>query len=83
MRLPIKNCVVEPHYRATAYSFIEKSGTGRAARPTCICPMVEESEGVDGVTNVTDYEPAAAGSAAGGYHTSAYAPRQDEAQGKK
>lgn len=53
MRLPIKNCVVGTSYRPKAYSFIEKQiRQGRQAY--IICPMVEESEGVDG-ENVTDY----------------------------
>ena len=53
MRLPIKNCVVGTFYRPKAYSFIEKQiRQGRQAY--IICPMVEESEGVDG-ENVTDY----------------------------
>ena len=37
-----------------------------------ICPMVEENETMDGVTNVMDYDEKAAGSAAGGISTSAY-----------
>ena len=52
-RLPIKNCVVGPDYRPTAYKFIEKQiQAGRQAY--VICPMVEEGE-LDGVENVTDY----------------------------
>ena len=45
-RLPIKNCVVNTSYRPKAYSFIEKQvRQGRQAY--VICPMVEESEGMD------------------------------------
>lgn len=52
-RLPIKNCVVGTAYRPRAYSFIEKQvQMGRQAY--VICPMVEESEGLD-AENVTDY----------------------------
>ena len=52
-RLPIKNCVVGPAFRNKAYEFIEKQvQQGRQA--LVICPMVEESEGMDG-ENVIDY----------------------------
>ena len=52
-RLPIKNCVVDISYRPKAYSFIERQvKEGRQAY--VICPMVEESEGLD-AENVTDY----------------------------
>ena len=52
-RLPIKNCVVNTSYRPKAYSFIEKQvRQGRQAY--VICPMVEESEGMD-AENVIDY----------------------------
>lgn len=52
-RLPIKNCVVDTSYRPKAYSFIEKQiREGRQAY--IICPMVEESEGLD-AENVLDY----------------------------
>lgn len=52
-RLPIKNCVVGTSYRPTAYTFIEKQvREGRQAY--VICPMVEESEGLD-AENVLDY----------------------------
>lgn len=52
-RLPIKNCVVNTSYRPKAYSFIEKQVCqGRQAY--VICPMVEESEGMD-AENVLDY----------------------------
>jgi len=53
VRRPIKNCVVDTSYRPKAYSFIERQiREGRQAY--IICPMVEESEGMDGA-NVTDY----------------------------
>lgn len=52
-RLPIKNCVVDQSYRKTAYHFMEKQILeGRQCY--VICPMVEESESVDG-ENVMDY----------------------------
>lgn len=52
-RKPIKNCVVGPAYRPTAYSFMAKEvAAGRQVY--CICPMVEEGE-LDGVENVLDY----------------------------
>lgn len=45
-RLPIKNCVVGTDYRKKAYSFIEKEiRSGHQAY--IICPMVEQSEGLD------------------------------------
>lgn len=52
-RLPIKNCVVDPRYRPTAYDFIRKQvQEGRQAY--IICPMVEESETMD-AENVAGY----------------------------
>ena len=52
-RLPIKNCVVDINYRPNAYEFIRKQiEAGRQAY--VICPMVEESEQMDG-ENVVDY----------------------------
>lgn len=52
-RLPIKNCVVNTLYRPKAYSFIERQvREGRQAY--VICPMVEESEGME-AENVLDY----------------------------
>ena len=52
-RLPIKNCVVNQHYRPTAWRFIEKQAAqGRQAY--VICPMIEESETMD-LENVTAY----------------------------
>ncbi|MDD7220528.1 MAG: ATP-dependent DNA helicase RecG [Clostridia bacterium] len=52
-RLPVKNCVVDTSYRPKAYSFIEKQ-VRQGRQVYVICPMVEESEGMDG-ENVTDY----------------------------
>ena len=52
-RLPIKNCVVDTSYRPKAYSFIEKQ-IREGHQAYVICPMVEESEGMD-AENVTDY----------------------------
>lgn len=52
-RLPIRNCVVNTSYRPNAYRFIQKQvEQGRQAY--VICPMVEESEGMD-AENVLDY----------------------------
>ena len=52
-RLPIKNCVVDINYRPNAYEFIRKQiEAGRQAY--VICPMVEESEQMEG-ENVVDY----------------------------
>ena len=52
-RLPIKNCVVNTNYRPNAYRFIQRQvEQGRQAY--VICPMVEESEGMD-AENVLDY----------------------------
>lgn len=52
-RLPIKNCVVDTSYRPKAYSFMEKQ-VRQGRQVYVICPMVEESEGMDG-ENVLDY----------------------------
>ncbi len=52
-RLPIKNCVVGTQYRPTAYRFIEKQ-IAQGRQVYVICPMVEESEGIEG-ENVSDY----------------------------
>ena len=52
-RLAIKNCVVDTTYRPNAYKFINNQvKEGRQAY--VICPMVEESEGLD-AENVMDY----------------------------
>lgn len=52
-RLPIKNCVVGTGYRPTAYNFILKQ-IAEGHQAYIICPMVEESEAIEG-ENVTDY----------------------------
>lgn len=52
-RLPIKNCVVDESYRASAYRFMEKE-VGAGHQVYIICPMVEESEELE-LENVTDY----------------------------
>lgn len=53
-RLPVKNCVVDTSYRKTAYKFfLSQINEGRQAY--IICPMVEESEGLENVENVIDY----------------------------
>lgn len=52
-RLPIKNCVVDEHYRKKAYEFITKEiRAGHQAY--IICPLVEESENME-AENVVDY----------------------------
>ena len=52
-RKPIKNCVVTPSYRNTAYRFMEKEiRTGHQVY--IICPLVEASESAGG-ENVLDY----------------------------
>ncbi len=52
-RLPIKNCVVDAGSRPKIYRFLQKEvEAGRQAY--VICPMVEESEGLD-AENVVDY----------------------------
>ncbi len=52
-RLPIKNCVVDESYRATAYRFMEKE-CAAGHQVYIICPMVEESGELE-LENVTDY----------------------------
>lgn len=52
-RLPIKNCVVDVSYRPKAYSFMERQ-IQEGRQVYVICPMVEESEGLD-AENVLDY----------------------------
>lgn len=53
-RLPVKNCVVGTSYRKTAYEFIRKQ-ISEGRQIYVVCPMVEESEGLENVVNVTDY----------------------------
>ena len=55
-RLPIKNCVVDTSYRPKAYRFIENQ-VREGRQVYVICPMVEESEGMEG-ENVLDYAEA-------------------------
>ena len=45
-RLPIKNCVVGPSYRPAAMRFIKKEADA-GHQAYVICPMIEESEGVE------------------------------------
>ena len=52
-RLPIKNCVVGTSYRPAAYRFMEKE-IQKGRQVYVICPMVEESEGLE-AENVLDY----------------------------
>lgn len=52
-RLPIKNCVVDTGYRNKAYRFLE-SQVGLGHQAYVICPMIEESEGLE-AENVLDY----------------------------
>lgn len=52
-RLPIKNCVVDTGYRATAYHFMQKQ-VSEGRQCYVICPMVEESESME-AENVIDY----------------------------
>lgn len=52
-RLPIKNCVVDTSYRPKAYRFIENQ-VKEGRQVYVICPMVEESEGMEG-ENVINY----------------------------
>lgn len=52
-RLPIKNCVVDTHYRKTAYAFMVKQ-VSQGRQCYVICPMVEESEHLE-AENVMDY----------------------------
>lgn len=52
-RLPIKNCVVDESYRATAFHFMEKEiASGRQVY--VICAMVEENPELE-LENVVDY----------------------------
>lgn len=53
-RLPIKNCVVGPKYRPTAYKFMQEQ-IDAGHQIYIICPMVETSENAD-VENVVEYQ---------------------------
>lgn len=52
-RLPIKNCVVDGHFRGKAYEFITKE-VRAGHQAYIICPLVEESENME-AENVMDY----------------------------
>lgn len=54
-RLPIKNCVVDTNYRNTAYKFMQKE-LDAGHQVYVICPLVEESEGLEAedVINYTE-----------------------------
>ncbi len=52
-RLPIKNCVVNESYRASAYRFMEKE-TAAGRQVYVICAMVEENPELE-LENVVDY----------------------------
>lgn len=53
-RLPIKNCVVGPSYRNTAYNFIQKE-IQNGHQIYIICPMIEDDDELLKVENVIDY----------------------------
>ena len=53
-RIPIKNCVVDESYRKTALGFIMKEVL-QGHQIYIVCPMVEASEVLDDVANVTEY----------------------------
>lgn len=52
-RLPIKSCVVGKNSRKTSYDFLRKE-IAKGHQAYVICPLVEESEGLE-AENVTDY----------------------------
>ncbi len=52
-RLPVKNCVVDTHFRPKSYEFIEKE-VANGHQAYVICPLVEETENLD-LENATDY----------------------------
>ncbi len=54
MRLPVKNCVVGPEYRDTAYKFMV-SEIRKGHQIYIICPLVEESEELSDVSDVVSY----------------------------
>lgn len=53
-RKPIKNCVVGPQYRPTAYKFIQEQ-IEKGHQIYIICPMVEASESME-AENVVEYQ---------------------------
>lgn len=52
-RLPIKNCIVDEHYREKIYAFLKKE-IAEGHQVYIICPLVEESENME-AQNVVDY----------------------------
>ena len=52
-RLPIKSCVVGKNARHTSYEFLKKE-IAAGHQVYIVCPLVEESEGLE-MENVTDY----------------------------
>lgn len=52
-RLPIKNCVVDTKFRPKSYQFI-KDEIAKGHQAYVICPLVEESEGLE-AENVVEY----------------------------
>lgn len=52
-RLPVKSCVVGKNSRKTSYEFLKKE-IAMGHQVYVICPLVEESEGLE-AENVTDY----------------------------
>ncbi len=53
-RRPVKNCVVDTTYRPKAYQFIA-SEIKKGHQAYVICPLVESTDGLENVENVTDY----------------------------
>ena len=53
-RIPIKNCVVDESYRKTAVGFIIKE-VSKGHQVYIVCPMVDASDVMDDVANVTEY----------------------------
>ena len=53
-RIPIKNCVVDESHRKTVPRLYHEGGSHRGIR-YIVCPMVEASEVLDDVANVTEY----------------------------
>ncbi len=53
-RLPIKNCVVGPEYRMTAYKFIAKQ-VAEGHRAYVVCPKIDADDESNDGENVSDY----------------------------
>ena len=53
-RIPIKNCVVDESFRKKAQAFIVNE-VSKGHQVYIVCPMVEASEVLDDVANVTEY----------------------------